>query len=267
MKGGAAPGGPCFGNAQGNKTFSKISPSASPSTATKKRGQPLHAPWIEDMAAHSDRVLVFEACHPGYHYVIRRKGSIRVKVVAHGQSAHAGGVPQKGVKRRPGTGAPGLPNSMSSTIRIPASPPNAPSSTEGDCLNVVPDRAEAEVDVRVGTREESEKVKAFFKALPDTAMHPDASIEIILDEQRPPPWSAPPASEALWEIVRKQAKGLALNPEAIGFRRLLGRQLDRRHGHPHTGRHGPRSAQTLTVKTNTWSWTASFRLLPWRWKP
>ena len=180
----------------------------------EETGSTASRPWIEDMAAHCDHVLVFEACHPGYHYVTRRKGSIRVKVVAHGQSAHAGGVPQKGVNA-----VLELAHQVCRIHELNHSNSGITAQCTifhgGDCLNVVPDRAETEVDVRVGTREESERVKAFFEALPKTAIHPDASIEIIFDEQRPP-MEYSPASEALWEIVRKQAQKLDLAPEAIG---------------------------------------------------
>lgn len=169
--------------------------------------------WIEDMAARCDRVMVFEAGRLGHGYVTRRKGSLRAKVVAHGKSAHAGGVPQKGVNAVVELAHQicrihelnGQDNGITAQCTI---------AHGGDCLNIVPDTAEAQVDLRVATEDEKRQALAFFNALQENPALDGARVEIFVNELRPP-MECSPEAEKLWYIVREKARELGLDPTAV----------------------------------------------------
>lgn len=170
-------------------------------------------PWIEETAALCDRVLVFEPCRPGFRYVVSRKGGYRVRVVTHGVSSHAGADPEKGVNAvvelAHQIGRINALNHAGSGITAQCTVIRG-----GDKTNIIPDRAEVEVDVRYATMQEMAEVDAFFEALPKETLLPGATVEVVVHGQRPPMESGP-ESEALFQLL--VAEGAKLGIEVGGI--------------------------------------------------
>lgn len=169
--------------------------------------------WIEKTAENCDRVFVFEPCRPGYRHVLHRKGGGRVKITAKGISSHAGADPEKGANAL-----------VELACHIPEiNKLNGPDTTitaqctvmkSGEKTNIIPDLAELDVDVRVGTMEEMAVVDAFFAKLPETNYIPGTSITISGGIDRPP-MEYTEETVRMWNVLADEAGKLGIAPEYI----------------------------------------------------
>lgn len=120
--------------------------------------------WLEELAAKSRRVLVFEPCRATGHRVLQRKGVAGYEIHCHGRSAHAGVEPERGanavlelarqVIAASGFARPEAGTSVSVTT-----------IAGGTADNVIPDFARAGFDIRVATLEEARRIEACFQAV------------------------------------------------------------------------------------------------------
>jgi len=170
--------------------------------------------WIEDHARNSRRVFVFEPCRPGYRFVLQRKGWGGYRIQAQGESAHAGVEPEKGanavveiahqvraVQQFNEAVGEGI-SAHVTTIR------------GGEKTNIIPDEASAYVDVRVSSKNEIEKVAAFFQSLPDHTHVPGVSLNVHGGVDRPPMEPDGQTFE-LWGMIEEQAASLGIQIERI----------------------------------------------------
>jgi len=169
---------------------------------------------IEEAARDAEVALVLESPLPGGVLKTARKGSATFRVEIAGLAAHAGVEPEKGV------------NAISELAhQIPAihaiADPSRGTTVNvgvvrgGTRSNVVPAAAEAEVDVRVSTLAEHERVDAAFRALaPKLA---GARVTAKRRTQKPP-MERTPQIAALFERARAIAAGMgvALGEGATG---------------------------------------------------
>jgi glutamate carboxypeptidase len=157
---------------------------------------------IEEEARRSDAVLVLEPSLPGGAVKTSRKGCGGYKVVVRGLAAHAGIEPQKG--------ASAVHELAHQILRINGLQDltrgitvNVVQISGGLRSNVIPDHAEAVVDVRVPTAAAAADVAAAFGAL--AAVDPRTTVSATGGFDRPP-------LERSEKVVRlyEQARAVAL---------------------------------------------------------
>jgi glutamate carboxypeptidase len=170
--------------------------------------------WIKDHARNSRRVFVFEPCRPGHRFVLRRKGWGGYRIQAQGESAHAGVEPEKGanaiveiahqvhaVQQFNESVGEGI-SAHVTTIR------------GGEKTNIIPDEASAYVDVRVSSKNEIEKVEAFFQSLPNHTHVPGVGLTVHGGVDRPPMEPDEQTFE-LWGMIEDRAVNLGMQIEHI----------------------------------------------------
>jgi glutamate carboxypeptidase len=138
---------------------------------------------IEDEARRSDAVLVLEPSLPGGAVKTSRKGCGGYRVLVRGVAAHAGIEPQKG--------ASAVHELAHQILRINGLQDlargisvNVVQVSGGLRSNVIPDHADAVVDVRVPTAAAAAEVETAFRSL--TASDPRTTVEATGGIDRPP---------------------------------------------------------------------------------
>jgi glutamate carboxypeptidase len=170
-------------------------------TADEEIGAPSSRAFVEALASGLDAVLVMEAGRENGDIVGRRKGGGFYRLEVQGRSAHAGVEPQKGRSA--------VLTLARQTVALHALTDLAAGLTVtvgqvsgGTRPNVVPDHAEALVDVRAHTPAEMDRLLAAA----DTALA-DAALEGTTYTWTPvqfrPPWEATAGTDAL--AARAQA--------------------------------------------------------------
>ncbi|OXM82777.1 M20 family metallopeptidase [Paenibacillus rigui] len=147
-------------------------------------GSPTSREFIEAAALQSAAALVLEPpMEPNGALKTARKGSGRYKLTVKGVSAHAGVNPQKGVSAIQELSYQ-IQQLHSLTDYELGTTVNVGVIQGGIGTNVVPDHAEAEIDVRVATLEEAARIEAEFAAL--TPRLPGAELVLTGGMLRPP---------------------------------------------------------------------------------
>ena len=169
--------------------------------------------WIMSTAEKSRRTFVFEPCRPGYRFVLQRKGGGWFHVIAEGQEAHAGADPDKGINAVVEIAHQVVKINHLNENEVGTSA-HATVVTGGDKVNIIPNKAEAWVDVRIVKREEKERIEAFFKALAEHPCLKGSKLWVEGSINRPP-MEAGEASRKLWELLRSTGENIGLSMEAI----------------------------------------------------
>lgn len=138
---------------------------------------------VQKEAAAARAVLVLEPSLPGGVLKTARKGVGRFTVKAIGRAAHAGVDPERGINA-----IEEIAHQVLQLQRL-SDPSRGTTVTVaviqgGTRVNVVPAEAAVEVDVRVSTMEEAERITGILRAL--KPHRPDARIEIRGGINRPP---------------------------------------------------------------------------------
>ncbi|BBO68686.1 peptidase M20 [Desulfosarcina alkanivorans] len=170
--------------------------------------------WIETHARNSDRVFVFEPCRPGFRFVLARKGGGGFRIAARGVSAHAGAEPEKG--------ANAALEIAHQAIAIARFNDQAPEGTSahvtvirgGEKTNIIPDEAQASVDVRVARKIDVAPVEAFFNSLPAHTHVPGVTLSVSGGVGRPPMESDHRALQ-LWRQFEAEAATMGLDIACI----------------------------------------------------
>lgn len=169
--------------------------------------------WIRSIAEKSRRTFVFEPCRPGYRFVLQRKGGGWFQVIVDGQEAHAGADPEKGINAvvelaHKIIDIDGLNrNDLGTTAQVTV-------ISGGDKVNIIPNRAEAFVDVRILKQVEKIRIEKFFNSLGDTSFLKGSRIRVQGQIDRPP-MERGNTTDKLWHQVQSTGKALGLPMEAI----------------------------------------------------
>jgi len=158
---------------------------------------------IEQLAVGRDLCLDFEIGRATGAVVRSRAGVGRFFVTVHGKSAHAGMDPGAGV------------NAIVGLCHIVVELGKLADAARGTTVNVgvirggvkrniVPDEARCEVDVRVLTPQEGERVERAVRKLCETAPIPGARVEVLGGIGRPP-WQRAAACDRLIGHFQKTA--------------------------------------------------------------
>jgi glutamate carboxypeptidase len=131
-------------------------------------GSDASRPWLEEMAAKSNRVFVFEPCRIGGERVLQRKGGGKFDILCYGKAAHAGVEPEKGANAVVELAHQVLKVTSFADPEL-GTTVNVNTIGGGTKRNVIPDFAEAAVDVRFAAASEARRIEDQFQQI---APHP-----------------------------------------------------------------------------------------------
>jgi glutamate carboxypeptidase len=140
-------------------------------------GSPTSTPHIRAAAAESDACLVLECARASGDFVSARKGIADLRLTIHGRAAHAGVEPETG-RSAILAGAHLVTAIHDLNGRWPDVTANVGVFNAGTRPNVVPDRAELQVDVRGMTRASLEAAIAAVHSLAASPAVPDVTVEV-----------------------------------------------------------------------------------------
>jgi len=175
----------------------------------EERGSASSRGMIESQARQSSYVLVMEpALGPGM-LTVGRKGVGRFRVQVQGRAAHAGREPEKGVSAIAELAQHILYlqslNDLEKGVTVTVGVVQG-----GIRPNVVPAEAVAEVDLRVPTRAEEERLVPLLRGL--SPYHPQASV-VVEGAVTRPAWEADPTCLALFHRARVVGEHLDMHLE------------------------------------------------------
>ena len=140
-------------------------------------GSPSSTPHIRRLAESTDVCFVLEAARASGDFVSERKGIADQRIVVHGRAAHAGVEPEKG-RNAILAGAELTRGLQALNGRWPGVTANVGVFKAGTRPNIVPDRAEIEVDVRATTAEGLDQVVRAIRELTEAPAVPDVTMDI-----------------------------------------------------------------------------------------
>jgi glutamate carboxypeptidase len=169
---------------------------------------------IESAALRNDLALVLEAPMGNGDLKVARKGVGQYQLAAHGKAAHQGVEPEKGINA-----ILELSHQILRTVALQdwdqgtTLGPNVIKG--GTASNVVAASATVEIDLRVWTMAEAERVERGIKNLQPVL--PGATLTVTGGLNRPP-MEPSPASLELFELARRMGAevGLQLSPGRVG---------------------------------------------------
>jgi glutamate carboxypeptidase len=161
-------------DATGGLPFERLVVIANPD---EEVGSPSSTPHIREVAAESDACLVLEAARANGDVVSARKGIADLRITIRGRAAHAGVEPEKG-RNAIVAGANIVAAIAALNGRWPDVTANVGVFNAGTRPNVVPDRAELEVDVRAMTRSNLEAAVAAVREIAERPGVPDVTAEV-----------------------------------------------------------------------------------------
>lgn len=170
------------------------------------------APLFVDAAKRHAFGFVFEPARPNGDLVQSRKGTGNFTVTSHGRAAHAASPKQDG---RNAIAA--LAEYLVAATQLPREMPGVLLNIGnirggGPATNVVPDFAEAQLDVRVTRLTERDAVLARLHAIAEPINTRDGHRVVVSGDFNRPPMECPPATEAVFAEWKNCAQALGLAP-------------------------------------------------------
>lgn len=176
-------------------------------------GSPTSRQYIEEESQRSDFVLVLEPSREDA-LVTWRKGIGRFELEIHGRASHAGAAHERGVSA--------VEELAHQILQLEAMTDYSRGTTVnvgvvqgGSKVNVRPASAWAEIDLRVTTAEEGQRMTKAIRGL--RPVNPNASL-LVCGSMTRPPWEPLAASQALFERARQVGArlGMELWPAGTG---------------------------------------------------
>ncbi|MHB8095339.1 MAG: M20 family metallopeptidase [Candidatus Aminicenantales bacterium] len=158
---------------------------------------------VQEASRKSSLVLCLEPALPGGALKMERKGRLVIRLDASGKAAHAG-TPEKGV-----SAVEELIGQLGrlKKLRSGETTVNIGRVRGGEKINVVPEAAEAVLDIRFWKNSDKEKIRAYFKDLEPSLQ--GAKIKAVIESVSPPmEWTR--ASAGLFAQAREIAAGMGL---------------------------------------------------------
>nr|WP_321455787.1 M20 family metallopeptidase [uncultured Cohaesibacter sp.] len=142
-------------------------------------------PWIEALAAKSRCAFILEPARANGDLVYERKGCSRYHLAFHGKAAHSGVDPQNGA-----SAVNELAHWVIELHKLTNFDEglnlNAGLVAGGTSVNAIAERAEAEVDVRLVTLEQAQRVQDRIDAMQKTPFTEGVRVEVSGGMTRPP---------------------------------------------------------------------------------
>ncbi len=153
---------------------------------SEERGSPGSTKLIEALAVQHDVEFNMEPGDPPDALTVWRKGSAAVRIVVKGRAAHAGMAPQDGRNA-----AAELVHQLSALEGAfphfgPGTTVNLTLMKAGERSNIIPEAAEATLNVRYRKTEDFDAVLAKVEASAKTTLVPDTTVTVAHDPAFPP---------------------------------------------------------------------------------
>jgi glutamate carboxypeptidase len=181
--------------------------------ADEEIGSPSSRQRIEELAKSHDAALVLEPARPGGECVIGRKGVGHFRLEVFGRQAHAGSQPEAGINA-----IAELAHKICALHALTdlecGTTVNVGTVRGGERANVVPDRAEAEVDLRVWSHEEAARLTEAFQVIAAQAHVPGTTARLT-GEVTNPPWQTTEGTRALLRLLNQAARPLGLSVPGV----------------------------------------------------
>lgn len=174
-------------------------------------GSPTSRALIEEEARRSDAALVLEPSREGA-LVVWRKGAGRFEIEVQGMASHAGAAHEQGVSAVEELARQIL-DLEAMTDYGRGTTVNVGLVQGGSKVNVRPASAWAEVDVRVATEAEAQRMT---KTILDLRPHHPETTLVVSGRVHRPPWEVSPQSQVLFERARGVGRTLGLDLEPAG---------------------------------------------------
>lgn len=174
-------------------------------------GSPTSRPLIEEEGKRSDAVLVLEPSREGA-LVIWRKGVGRFEMEVQGMASHAGAAHERGVSAVEEL-AHQILGLEAMTDYGRGTTVNVGVVQGGSKVNVRPASAWAEIDLRVTTAREGERMT---KAILGLRPHNREASLVVSGRMNRPPWEVSPEGRELFERARRVGRRLGLELEPAG---------------------------------------------------
>jgi glutamate carboxypeptidase len=153
--------------------------------SSEEMGSPGTRKLIDTLVRQNDVELNMEPGDPPDVLTVWRKGSETVTITVHGKAAHAGINPQDGINA-----AAELIHQVAVVDQFPHSGPgvtvNLTTLKAGTRSNVIPDFAQAEINVRVRKDEQVKAINDAFAAQAKSIVIPGAKVEEMTSPAYPP---------------------------------------------------------------------------------
>lgn len=173
-------------------------------------GSAASEPLYRDAAARHHFALVFEPCRENGDLVRARKGTGIFTLTCHGRAAHAGRDPEKGRNA-----ILALSEYLLAVARLPDELPdvmlNVGNVRGGGAVNIVPDFATAEINVRVSRMADAERVVARLRELAAPLDAREGFRLEIAGRFNRPPMENTPAGDALFAAYQNCGRMLELS--------------------------------------------------------
>ena len=181
---------------------------------SEEQGSPGTRKLIDTLVRQNDVELNLEPGDAPDAITVWRKGSTTYTVTVHGKAAHAGVAPQDGRNA-----AVELIHQLSVVDSLPHSgdglTANLTVLKAGERVNIIPDLATGEVNVRVRTADQLKMVQDALEAQAKTTIVPDTKVEVTSTPAFPP-LPENPATNALAARAKTIYAGLARPLEMSG---------------------------------------------------
>jgi glutamate carboxypeptidase len=176
--------------------------------SSEERGSPGTRALIARLLAEADVELNLEPGDPPDAVTVWRKGSTTFHIAVKGRAAHAGVAPQDGRNA-----AVELIHQIEADDVFPKSgdgvTANLTVMSAGTRANIIPETAEAQINVRVRDRADFAKVEQAYRANAANTQVPDTTVAVVR-ESAYPPLPTNPATEALADRAQAIYAGLGL---------------------------------------------------------
>ena len=173
-------------------------------------------PWLLAEAKKADRVLVCESARADGSLVNRRKGNATFIITYHGVASHAGNDPEKG-RSAVLEMAHWIVELAKHNDYANGTSLNVGQVKGGSASNVVPDSAEAVLDLRFWDNSKYDEIRALLDRLAAKPFVEGVSVDIRVKSQKPA-MVMNTGTEQLMQLVEKAGKkiGLPITWQAVG---------------------------------------------------
>lgn len=169
---------------------------------------------IQAQARQAHSVGILEPARPGGEYVMARKGAGTFRLEVEGKSSHAGLQPEMGASAIWDL-AQKICELHALTDFETGTTVNVGVIRGGERPNVVADRASAEIDLRIWTPEEAERLTALMRAIAERVHVPGTRARLSGGVLFPPWPPGHPGTARLLQIMRAAGREIGLEVKAI----------------------------------------------------
>jgi glutamate carboxypeptidase len=172
---------------------------------SEERGSPGTQGLIKKLVADADVELNLEPGDLPDALTVWRKGSTTFHIQVKGRAAHAGIAPQDG--RNADEVFPKSGDGLTANLTV---------MSAGTRANIIPQNAEAQINVRVREQADFAKVQEVLEKNARTTVIPDTTVTITREAQNYPPLSINPGTDALAERAEAIYAGLGMKIARAG---------------------------------------------------